>query len=58
MEQEIPVAYLRRLNRPNEDQFKRFDLSQVLRLESNRLDWLTALVDRVDLFRKIERYLD
>jgi hypothetical protein len=30
----------------------------VLRLETDRLDWLTDLVDRVDLFRRIERYLD
>jgi hypothetical protein len=30
----------------------------VLRLETDRLDWLTDLVDRVDLFRKIERFLD
>lgn len=58
MEQEIPVAYLSRLNRLYEDWFKRYDLSPVLKLETDRLDWLTDLVDRVDLFRKIERYLD
>jgi hypothetical protein len=29
----------------------------VLKLETDRLDWLTDLVDRVDLFRRIERYL-
>jgi deoxyadenosine/deoxycytidine kinase len=58
MEQEIPVAYLRRLNRLYEDWFLRYDLSPVLRLETDRLDWLTDLVDRVDLFRRIERYLD
>ena len=58
MEQEIPVAYVRRLNLLYEDWFRRYDLSPVLRLETDRLDWLTDLVDRVDLFRKIERYLD
>ncbi len=58
MEQEIPVAYLSRLNRLYEDWFKRYDLSPALRLETDRLDWLTDLVDRVDLFRRIERYLD
>ncbi len=58
MEQEIPVAYLSRLNRLYEDWFKRYDLSPVLKLETDRLDWLTDLVDRVDLFRRIERYLD
>jgi deoxyadenosine/deoxycytidine kinase len=58
MEQEIPVAYLSRLNRLYEDWFKRYDMSPALRLETDRLDWLTDLVDRVDLFRRIERYLD
>ena len=58
MERDIPLSYLRRLNRLYEEWFKRYDLSPVLRLETDRLDWLTDLVDRVDLFRKIERYLD
>jgi len=58
MEQEIPVAYLRSLNRLYEDWFRRWDLSPVMRLETDRLDWLTDLVDRVDLFRRIERHLD
>lgn len=58
MEQEIPVPYLRRLNRLYEEWYQSYDLSPVLRLETDRLDWMTDLVDRVDLFRKIERYLD
>ena len=58
MEQDIPVTYLSRLNRLYEDWFKRYDLSPVLELETDRLDWMTDLVDRVDLFRRIERYLD
>jgi len=58
MEQEIPVAYLRRLNRLYDAWFESYDLSPALRIETDRLDWLTDLVDRVDLFRRIERYLD
>jgi len=58
MEQDIPVSYLSKLNRLYTDWFKRYDLSPVLMLETDRLDWLTDLVDRVDLFKKIERYLD
>ena len=50
--------YLSRLNRLYEDWFRRYDLSPVMRLETDRLDWLTDLVDRADLFRRIERYLD
>lgn len=57
MEQEIPSSYLSRLNRLYEEWFRRYDLSPVLRLETDRLDWTTDLVDRVDLFRKIESYL-
>ena len=58
MEQDIPVNYLSRLNRLYEEWFRRYNLSPVLKLETDRLDWLTDLVDRVDLFRKIEHYLD
>jgi deoxyadenosine/deoxycytidine kinase len=58
MERDIPTSYLRRLNRLYEDWFRRYDLSPVLVLETDQLDWMTDLVDRVDLFRKIERYLD
>jgi deoxyadenosine/deoxycytidine kinase len=57
-EQEIPVEYLRRLNRLYEDWFTRYDLSPVLVLETDKLDYLTDLVDRVDLFERIERYLE
>jgi deoxyadenosine/deoxycytidine kinase len=56
-EQDIPVAYLRRLNRLYEDWFARYDLSPVLVLETDKLDYLTDLVDRVDLFGQIERHL-
>jgi deoxyadenosine/deoxycytidine kinase len=58
MEQEIPVQYLSRLNRLYTEWFKRYDLSPVLRLPTDQLDWITDLVDRVDLFRRIERYLE
>jgi deoxyadenosine/deoxycytidine kinase len=57
MEQDIPVPYLRRLNRLYEEWFAQYDLSPVLVLETDKLDWMTDLVDRVDLFRKIERHL-
>ncbi len=58
MERDLPTPYLQRLNRLYEDWFRRYDLSPVLVLETDRLDYLTDLVDRVDLLRKIERYLD
>jgi len=57
-EQDIPAEYLRRLNRLYEDWLASYDLSPVLVLETDKLDYLTDLVDRVDLFKRIERHLD
>jgi deoxyadenosine/deoxycytidine kinase len=56
-EQDIPAAYLRRLNVLYEDWYARYELSPVLRLEIDKLDYLTDLVDRVDLLDRIEHYL-
>lgn len=56
-EQDIPAEYLRRLNRLYEDWFASYDLSPVLVLDTDKLDYLTDLVDRVDLFERIERHL-
>jgi deoxyadenosine/deoxycytidine kinase len=57
MEQAIPVDYLRRLNRLYEAWFQRYDASPVIVLETDKLDWMTDLVDRLEVFRKIERHL-
>jgi len=57
MEQDIPTAYLNRLNALYEDWFTRYDMSPVLVLPTDTLDYLTNLVDRVDLFRQIEKHL-
>jgi deoxyadenosine/deoxycytidine kinase len=57
MEQDIPTAYLRRLNELYEEWFERYTMSPVLVLPTDRLDYLTDLVHRVDLFRQIEKHL-
>jgi deoxyadenosine/deoxycytidine kinase len=57
MEQDIPVPYLRRLNSLYEDWFKRYNMSPILTLPTDTLDYLTNLVDQVDLFRQIEKHL-
>ncbi|MFZ5468070.1 MAG: deoxynucleoside kinase [Myxococcota bacterium] len=57
MEQDIPTRYLSRLNVLYEEWFERYQLSPVLVLETDKLDYLTDLVDRVDLFRQIEKHL-
>jgi deoxyadenosine/deoxycytidine kinase len=56
-EQDIPAPYLRRLNRLYEDWFASYRLSPVLVLETDKLDYLTDLVDHVGLLDQIERYL-
>ncbi|MFZ8886028.1 MAG: deoxynucleoside kinase [Steroidobacteraceae bacterium] len=56
-EQDMPARYLSRLNRLYEEWFQRYDLSPVLVLDTDRLDYLTDLVDRVDLFERIEQHL-
>ena len=57
MERDIPTPYLRRLNALYEDWFKKYKMSPVLVLQTDTLDYLTDLVDRVDLFRQIEKHL-
>lgn len=57
MEQAIPTAYLNRLNALYEEWFASYKMSPVLVLPTDKLDYITDLVDRVDLFRKIEKYL-
>jgi deoxyadenosine/deoxycytidine kinase len=56
-EKAIPTTYLRRLNSLYEDWSKRYQMSPVVVLSTDRLDYLTDLVDRIDLFKQIERYL-
>jgi deoxyadenosine/deoxycytidine kinase len=57
VERDIPTDYLRRLNALYEEWFARYTLSPVLVLATDRLDYLTDLVDRVDLFQQIEKHL-
>ena len=57
MEQSIPLRYLQRLNALYEEWFQDYNLSPVLVLSTDKLDYLTDLVDRVDLFRQIEKHL-
>ena len=57
IERDIPTAYLRRLNQLYEEWFRSYSTSPVLVLSTDKLDYLTDLVDRVDLFHKIEKHL-
>ncbi len=56
-EQTVPAAYLRRLNRLYEAWYDRYDLSPKVQLDTSKLDYVTDLVDRLDLLAHIEEYL-
>jgi len=57
MEQDIPLAYLKRLERLYEDWIANYDLGDVLVLDSDRLDFVSDLVDRQDVRNRIEALL-
>ncbi|PID38577.1 MAG: deoxynucleoside kinase [Proteobacteria bacterium] len=56
-EQSIPDRYLRRLNQLYEEWFARYDLSPSVIIETDQIDYVTDLVDRLDLMARIQTYL-
>ncbi|MEJ2384786.1 MAG: deoxynucleoside kinase [Xanthomonadales bacterium] len=57
MEQAIPLAYLKRLERLYENWIGNYELGEVLVLDSHRLDFVSDLIDRQDVRQRIERLL-
>ena len=57
MEMEIPTEYLSDLNKLYSEWRSRYTQSPVIELDTGKLDYLTDLVDRLDLFRAIEKYV-
>ncbi len=56
-EQAIPTVYLRALNDLYEEWFASYRRSPTIVLETDKLDYLTDLVDRLDVRKTIEQYL-
>ena len=56
-EQEIPVRYIRNLNRLYDEWIERYNLSPVLIWDSDKMDYLTDLVDRIEFQKSIEKFL-
>lgn len=56
-EQEIPARYLRGLNNLYEEWVDRYDQSPVLVWDSENMDYLTDLADRIEFRRQIEAFL-
>lgn len=56
-EQSIPRSYLVRLQALYDEWFSKYRHSETLVIETDKLDYLADLVDRIDLFKKIEAAL-
>jgi len=57
MEQSIPLSYLKRLERLYEAWIADYDLGEVLVIDSDRLDFVSDLIDRQDVRSRIEQVM-
>ena len=57
MEQDIPISYLKRLERLYEQWIANYTLGDVLVLDSGKLDFVSDLVDRQDVRERVEALL-
>ena len=57
MERDVPLSYLKRLNRLYEGWIERYDMSEVLVLETDQLDYIHDLIHRLDVMERIEAVL-
>ena len=57
MEQDVPLAYLKRLERLYEAWIARYDMSEILIIETDQLDYIHDFVHRLDVMERIEAVL-
>ena len=57
MEQDVPLSYLKRLERLYEQWIASYRMSDVLLLETDRLDYVSDLMYRLDVMQRIEAVL-
>jgi len=57
MEQDIPLSYLKRLERLYEQWIADYAMSEVLVLDTGKLDFVTDLIDRQDVRERVETLL-
>ena len=57
MEVDIPLAYLKRLDKLYENWIDSYDMSEVLILETDNLDYIHDLIHRLDVMERIESML-
>lgn len=54
MEQNIPLSYLKRLHGLYESWFERYQLGDILVLETDQLDYINDMVDCLDVMQRVE----
>jgi deoxyadenosine/deoxycytidine kinase len=57
MEQDVPLAYLKRLDGLYEEWIRSYRMSEVLVLETDKLDYIHDLIHRLDVMERIEAVL-
>jgi deoxyadenosine/deoxycytidine kinase len=57
MEEYIPLSYLKRLDKLYENWIESYDMSEILVLETDKLDYIHDLVHRLDVMERIESML-
>ena len=57
MEQDVPLPYLKRLDRLYESWIESYSMGEVLVLETDKLDYVNDLLHRLDVMERIEKML-
>jgi len=57
MERNIPLAYLKRLEKLYDQWVKSYGLGEILILETDKLDYVNDMVDRLDVMERVEALL-
>lgn len=57
MERDVPLSYLKRLERLYDEWIRAYEMSDVLVLETDDLDYIHDLVHRLDVMKRIEAVL-
>ena len=57
MEQDIPLSYLKRLDKLYDNWINNYTMSKVMVIESDKLDYVYDLIDRLDVMQQIESLL-
>ena len=57
MEQDMPLSYLKRLEKLYQNWIAGYDKSKLLVIETDRLDYVNDLIDQIELMQSVEALL-